>query len=123
MTEREIDALIAEKVFDWAGLYRMNNVHGVAGWPDINRKSYLAPEVVPAYSTNPAASDQLLDKMLALGWDYRVRQLSGYDPWVSLSRRGANGFQEGNAIEGTGKTRQMAVAIASLAALRVKVPV
>ncbi len=112
---RAIDALVAEHAFGWTGLYRMDNVHGVAGWPG-GKKAHMAPQVPPAYSTDPAASKQLRDRMRELGWNFEMRWMSGYNPWAQFWKRGSV------AQIGESATEELAVALAALRALGVEVP-
>lgn len=82
MNAREIDALIAELAM------------GLCRWPDIGftaEQGWYHPEdpgrewatgdkgpylgVLPHYSTDPAASYQLRQKMRELGWDFKTMDL------------------------------------------------
>lgn len=139
MTNREIDAAVAEKVMGWkrwqldgrpelgCGLFppeckfSSNWIPAPADMP-FNGNGEFGPNYGPfRASTDPAASDQLLNRMTELGWDLGLQSAAGYDSWAIFSRRGVNGLPSGNGFDARGKTRQMAVALAALAAFGVEV--
>jgi hypothetical protein len=125
MDNREIDALIAEKLFGWEwmqgranNLVPPNKVKAAQAFgmhrgrnPDLHT---TAPSTLPHFSTDPAASDQLLDRMRGLGWKYRI-MWNGEDFTVTMQRgTPLNGW---GFSEAESDTQRMAVAMACLKAV------
>lgn len=129
MTNREIDALVAERVMGWrlvtdsAELARM----GYRTGPGFHDKGiYFAGEEwkaciecgnVPEFSADPAASKQLRDKMRADGFDYELNATKRDGIWATFSHPGTV-----EDFTTYGDTEEMAVALAALKAFGVEVP-
>lgn len=123
MTNREIDALVAEKV----GQKVCTCDHAKTASPRFNSDNGRcltcdAPGC-PAYSTNPAASKQLRNKMRGLGWLCCIQEnLHSFTATYFFPTDTPFDAQR-NSPEVTHATEEMAVALAVLAALGVEVPV
>lgn len=105
MTNREIDALVHQ--------HAMGNQPLAA---DMIRRGYT--QTVPRYSTDPAASDQLLDRMAELGW-MSILISAAADQHTCVFHRdepkGSMGFAQSD-------TRQGSISLTALRALGVEVP-
>ena len=125
MTNREIDALVAEKVMGLQGV--TNRLLGLG----VFRLEYGAgdtDEKVPAYSTDPAASKQLRDKMLELGWSYQIgygktniESSAGWKITRGFECRLVNMEADVTRVSATADTEELAVALAALEAVGVEV--
>lgn len=117
MTNREIDALVAEKVFLKARC--MCGLHvGDKAW------TAFTHEGLPCYSTDPAASKKLRDRMRDLGWWCQMRNEwhpGNPECWAGFTPHGATGWNGRPDHWTSGPTEEMAVALAALAALGVEV--
>lgn len=113
MTNREIDALVAEKVMEWTDSPVRNNGTGIPYRLHWAIKANWSP------STDPAASKQLRDKMRADGWQYTLKFLTAWQPntFECVFYGPGKGLHERGAL-----TEEMAVALAALKAHGVDVP-
>ena len=91
LTNREIDAMVATHVFgEPIPLTEPDGIDGtpIGIWTPID--VYGGPSVwdCPKFSTDPAASKQLRDKMRKLGWNWNSRwradQVSILNGWYSV---------------------------------------
>lgn len=101
MTNREIDALIAEKVM---AARKSNDPPGSMDWFPL------------AYSADPAASKQLEEKLLALGFTITIWMAPGVPHSCKI------GTPDGRAFKADGATKEMAGCLAALRAVGVEVP-
>jgi hypothetical protein len=116
---RAIDALIAERAMG----------HGVCSCdhkktksPRFNADNGLcltcnAPALV-RYSTDPADSKKLRDRMRELGWCYLIQLREGIGGYLCRFYRG-NDYEE---HDGTASTEELAIALAALSALGIEAP-
>lgn len=153
MTNREIDALVAENVMGWKWIPRndgygfllppdwrqMLTKDGLSGWihtPSCQTTNLIggffgkgeltdkAPYGGPRFSTDPAASKQLRDRMRELGYVVEIFNRVNGSTWCWI-HPGEDGLNESNPREIpaiSSDTEEMAVALAALFALGVEVP-
>jgi hypothetical protein len=85
MTDRELDALVAEKVMGWIIGYPLADApDGMPPRPPGDTRShYDYPVLVPAYSTDITAAWQVVEKMEDLGYHWRFANvIPSSDPIV-----------------------------------------
>lgn len=133
MTNREIDALCAEKVMGWKWRTRRSDMSSWLLPPSVKEVHQVVgpfgEEEIPGsirkdvrwclascYSTDPEASKQLRDKMRADGYHYSVEwEAPGFD--ASFIRPTEEGFNYTASRE----SEEMAVALAALRAKGVEI--
>lgn len=134
MTNREIDALVAEHAMGWwwgdESHWKRPDYNCILYSPDHPRykpefvlSSPLdSPQLLPRmphYSTDPAASKQLRDKMRELGWQWGIRTAAkgGFHCEIYKLPSTVDVY-----FESFSATEEMAFALAALPALGVEVP-
>lgn len=147
MTNREIDALVAQHAMEWKWIPRddgmgfllppdwrqMISKDGRAGWiytPSCPGTNLIGgffgkgeiiqkvPNTAPYYSTDPAASKRLRDRMRELGWDFHRMDLGKFRRSIAAKHNG----QKWVTACVDDESEEMADALVSLKALGVEIP-
>lgn len=118
MTDREIDALVAERVMGWTNMWRAESGQVFGSDPEADCRHECKAHSPENYSTDIAAAWQVVEKIVGdqYSWKFELKFISGRPApgriWATFTR-----WKDGEQFEGWSNEAPKAICLAALKSL------